>query len=242
MSAFEKSVHIEPVTGGGFVVGLNHTPGFMSERMAFTDAADLLAWVTRELTPPLSADEICKSIGLVPFKEYRPERSTYGLDAEAQTQAVSGLYAAHAAEKATKPSEPSTAPTVAPYEGCWAVLRNGGLSNRITKRYERRFDGAMWGDGDNGPWHHNGRQAHGLREYDIIAVHPSDPRITPETPYDDGWIEWKGGECPVARDVEVDVEFRNGVRRQGPAGGWFWNHDRAGLLDIVRYRLSRPSK
>lgn len=162
----------------------------------------------------------------------------------AQPESVTTLFAAHAAEKA-KPSDPETAPTVAPFEGCWATLRNGETVGPIN----RRPGAFMYPWGENGgddvgtTWTSRGRHWDlvAIHERDIIAVHASDPRITPESPADDGWIEWKGGECPVGRDVEVEAEFRNGARRQGPAVGWVWLHagDR---VDIVRYRLSRPSK
>lgn len=57
---------------------------------------------------------------------------------------------------------------------------------------------------------------------------------------DDGWIEWKGGKCPVDGSVKVDVRFRNGEVDEGlSADGWVWlcspdsNYER----DIIAYRV-----
>jgi len=56
------------------------------------------------------------------------------------------------------------------------------------------------------------------------------------------WIEWKGGDCPVGRDVDVDLRFRD----ETPpfyftaAGGWMWGHNGT-PSDIVAYRLHTPA-
>jgi hypothetical protein len=52
-----------------------------------------------------------------------------------------------------------------------------------------------------------------------------------------GWIEWNGGECPVAKVALVEVRWDDGTTT-GPttAGGWDWrNHGTP--ADIVAYRL-----
>lgn len=57
---------------------------------------------------------------------------------------------------------------------------------------------------------------------------------------DDGWIEWKGGECPVEASDEVDTKHRVGrvdIRRY--ANSAWWNHT-GGHGDIVAYRLHKP--
>lgn len=56
----------------------------------------------------------------------------------------------------------------------------------------------------------------------------------------DGWIEWKGGECPVEASDEVDTKHRVGrvdIRRY--ANSAWWNHT-GGHGDIVAYRLHKP--
>ena len=69
------------------------------------------------------------------------------------------------------------------------------------------------------------------------------------TPPNDGWIEWKGGECPVDPDLRVQVRFRDGEKSSAnrTAGWWHgagydapetsnWIHD-GGEADIIAYRV-----
>lgn len=63
------------------------------------------------------------------------------------------------------------------------------------------------------------------------------------TPDADGWIEWSGGECPVAGEVVVDIRFavsRHGKQYDDKIGvdplNWEWQHGKA-PLDIVAYRV-----
>ena len=64
-------------------------------------------------------------------------------------------------------------------------------------------------------------------------------------PADDGWIPWKGGECPVAHGTVVDVRYRDGWEGDGLASKWRWHHatqessDVKGL-DIIAYRVVKP--
>jgi hypothetical protein len=59
------------------------------------------------------------------------------------------------------------APTVAPVEGCYAVLRNGYLAHT----------GTNW----KSQWHENGADIHGpFNGYDIIAVIPPDRLFAPD--------------------------------------------------------------
>ena len=53
----------------------------------------------------------------------------------------------------------------------------------------------------------------------------------------DGWIEWHGGECPVAPDTRVEVKFRNGnTDNEEVADLWFWgNANNDG--QIIAYRV-----
>lgn len=65
---------------------------------------------------------------------------------------------------------------------------------------------------------------------------------------DEGWIEWKGGECPVEIGTLVDVKHRDGeICEQVPAGMpakprrndaefWYWQYCDG---DIIAYRLSQ---
>ena len=64
----------------------------------------------------------------------------------------------------------------------------------------------------------------------------------------DGWIEWKGGECPVGDDSIVDVMFCNGRVGIGlsplPAGGVGRESWRLinGRSDIIAYRPHNPEQ
>lgn len=55
---------------------------------------------------------------------------------------------------------------------------------------------------------------------------------------DDGWIDWAGGECPVDRELPVDLKFRDGDSEEEghQAGAYRWNH-KGGRGDIIAYRL-----
>lgn len=69
---------------------------------------------------------------------------------------------------------------------------------------------------------------------ELLATYdePQAPKVD-----DDGWIEWKGGECPVPREKLVEVRFRNLVTNMGcTAGFWGWDHSNGGW-DIVTYRV-----
>jgi len=59
-----------------------------------------------------------------------------------------------------------------------------------------------------------------------------------------GWIDWKGGECPVDVRARVEVMFRNGCgrddERQKIAINFRWS-DCDGNRDIVKYRLVNSS-
>lgn len=61
----------------------------------------------------------------------------------------------------------------------------------------------------------------------------------------DGWIEWKGGECPVAKWTRVDVRYRNGQEVDnvpaGANGAYNWDND-DNQYDIVAYRVVKPAK
>lgn len=57
------------------------------------------------------------------------------------------------------------------------------------------------------------------------------------------WIEWNGGDCPVAHETMVDLKFSNGETVVGTpnfsAGVWDWHHTDDDY-DIVGYRHAKP--
>ena len=60
----------------------------------------------------------------------------------------------------------------------------------------------------------------------------------------EGWIEWRGGECPVDSDAIVEVKYRKPNPYQfnnDRAGDFTWSHDGFGG-DIIAYRLHKPTK
>jgi len=62
-----------------------------------------------------------------------------------------------------------------------------------------------------------------------------------DAPKDDGWIEWKGGKCPVDQLAEVMVKLGDG-RIVGPhrASNFVWGKTVDPLKEIRAYRVARP--
>ena len=59
----------------------------------------------------------------------------------------------------------------------------------------------------------------------------------------DGWIEWKGGECPVDDDCIVSCKMRNAetFKRGETASEARWTHN-GSASDIIAYRLHKPEQ
>lgn len=53
----------------------------------------------------------------------------------------------------------------------------------------------------------------------------------------DGWIEWKGGECPVSACAAIDLKFNDGSTQTNTDADWDWNSN---TLKIIAYRLHKP--
>lgn len=65
--------------------------------------------------------------------------------------------------------------------------------------------------------------------------------INPSTSSDDGWIEWTGGECPVAPEALVRVRYRTGREKAlaSPARAFRWSwvaRKIPSIRDIIAYR------
>lgn len=61
---------------------------------------------------------------------------------------------------------------------------------------------------------------------------------------DGGWIEWRGGECPVGARTEVEVKLRNGdqfVDVAGVGGSYALDWRHGDDHDIVAYRVLPPT-
>mgnify|MGYP007082272938 CR=1 FL=1 len=64
------------------------------------------------------------------------------------------------------------------------------------------------------------------------------------TDNNEGWIAWKGGECPIpdAHYPQWEARLRDGdILKNGPAKDWNWHHTtRQRIRDIIAYRLHAP--
>lgn len=74
----------------------------------------------------------------------------------------------------------------------------------------------------------------------VTPARPAPATEDKPKPDADGWIAWAGGECPVGREVEanVQVELRDGSRRCTRDEPWDWSN-RGEDSDIVAYRVVR---
>lgn len=52
----------------------------------------------------------------------------------------------------------------------------------------------------------------------------------------DGWIDWRGGECPVPANSRVDIKFRDGDIGLAQSANWDWSH-LGYRSDIIAYRI-----
>lgn len=71
---------------------------------------------------------------------------------------------------------------------------------------------------------------------------PEAPKAEEPKPGADDWIAWHGGDCPVARDVMVDLRFANGIEntsRKVPGHQWYWGEvgQSARGFSIAAYRV-----
>lgn len=56
----------------------------------------------------------------------------------------------------------------------------------------------------------------------------------------DGWIEWRGGECPVGKDDRIDVKFSDGDELLNTGSDWDWSHSIT--CKVIAYRLHKPEQ
>lgn len=61
-----------------------------------------------------------------------------------------------------------------------------------------------------------------------------------ETPVEDAWIVWNGGECPVPEKTLVECRLRNGDTGEDVAEVWDWSHGDY-TYDIVAYRVVKQA-
>ncbi len=59
---------------------------------------------------------------------------------------------------------------------------------------------------------------------------------------DEGWIEWKGGECcpiDLEKTPRIGIRFRSGQEFVSSSEGWEWTH-LGENGDIIAYRVVKP--
>jgi hypothetical protein len=95
-----------------------------------------------------------------------------------------------------------------------------------------------------GPDRRNGERRSNGNRFKALTEWGLDPRKADRrkpSPDADGWIEWRGGECPVPSGVRIEIRLRNGVtgvisdpRRLR----WAYHLTSVGLdNDIIAYRI-----
>lgn len=84
-------------------------------------------------------------------------------------------------------------------------------------------------------------------EYHLQAYEKALPVLEQQEKGDDGWIEWSGGECPVAESCVVEVKFRSGkVKKPAAAEEYLWTNGYGDLAetgaDIIAYRVVQQER
>ncbi|MBO15574.1 MAG: hypothetical protein CME87_08830 [Herbaspirillum sp.] len=84
-------------------------------------------------------------------------------------------------------------------------------------------------------WEHLGTSVD-IIAYRVVGTPPAEPDA-------DGWIEWKGGECPVPDSTIVKVRFRSNDESARPCrADWHaWDHVGA-RSDIIAYRVVKEKE
>lgn len=75
----------------------------------------------------------------------------------------------------------------------------------------------------------------------ILSRAEFDQIVAETAPDADGWIEWKGGECPVGEGDRIDVKFSDGDEFFDVSSYWGWGAD-AGCCNIIAYRPHKPEQ
>jgi hypothetical protein len=64
-------------------------------------------------------------------------------------------------------------------------------------------------------------------------------RVVKQATPDDGWIEWAGGECPVAPGVVVEVVTSGNGGGKCEAHTLDWGHVKSSKYNIIKYRVAK---
>jgi hypothetical protein len=74
-----------------------------------------------------------------------------------------------------------------------------------------------------------------LEGYYVEALQIALPILEQQEQADRGWIEWRGGECPVRPNLIVETKWDDGDIITQPAGKPDWKHD--SVVNIIAYRI-----
>jgi len=142
--AFNSTITVQPASNGGFVVHRSMRIGEFADCLAFTNRADLLAWITGELAPTPAAAPVTGDDGWQTFNEHRDGRPEGVVDVIYQnemmvkncdTTTVNWGDVTH-----WKPSTPADAPVPTTTAGQMAMM-----DDEDETRYAARID---YGHGD----------------------------------------------------------------------------------------------
>lgn len=139
------------------------------------------------------------------------------------------------------PAEPAWTPTHRHYKGTlYRVTKRG---KRIWAGNDERngsmlveYDNAAGGEFALSEGDFDSEVEDGIRRYAPLDAESAQP--------DDGWIEWKGGECPVEPDAVVEVRMRDGRTAtfdDGTVDEFWWGNDGCSV-DIIAYRIVKPAE
>ncbi|MBZ6396562.1 MULTISPECIES: hypothetical protein [Pantoea] len=86
------------------------------------------------------------------------------------------------------------------------------------------------------------RDNHGMsnQKYDYLEALEIALPVLEQQERGEGWIEWKGGDCPVSSETEVEVRMRDGYVGIAPADTFRWKlavRDQFPAADIIAYRV-----
>lgn len=147
-------------------------------------------------------------------------------------EALASAFSVRCADVLLAASEPKKADPIGCHVCAHAKVENVDVCNSCFKdgkltRFERRH-------------HHKASSGKACSENtsSLGTANNSEPQ-----PDAEGWIEWKGEECPVEEGTIVDLKFVNGgINRSGmPAEKWIWSRGDAYGYDIIAYRVVKEA-
>jgi len=78
-----------------------------------------------------------------------------------------------------------------------------------------------------------------MMTYQLALSHEAIDCVPGNSDSCDGWIDWKGGLCPVSENEVVDLKFGSGNVIYGTDTKYKWEGTGAKDCDIVAYRVAK---